>query len=350
MLVVMPPDSAWCYDILSAIAFAGFVPVPLLFHSPMRDATERSGRFLIRRLVAVGRLGQKVFQSSRLNEGATVFATYGGLLGCTAILAARAARRDVLVFLAGSDLLRISRAASVLAFPLYRRASVLLLAGPHMIAAATKEGLHDVAVPWHHGIDVASFNGPGIEAPARFLRIVVLRTFAAVYDNPTILDGLRQLNPGLAWQAVFAAGGPDLEVVRPRYNDLKGVEFLGGYTRERLVEILQWSNIYISASLSDGTSTSLLEAIASGQIAIVSDIPANRDFFQKLGIHAHLFEPGNASHLAAILADVAENLERELVLSARNRGVVAEQCSTMKAGSSLQQICDARLPRQQRKS
>jgi glycosyltransferase involved in cell wall biosynthesis len=56
------------------------------------------------------------------------------------------------------------------------------------------------------------------------------------------------------------------------------VYFGGQVTREALVRFYQASDLYASASQSDGSSVSLMEALACGLPALVSDIPGNREW------------------------------------------------------------------------
>jgi len=58
------------------------------------------------------------------------------------------------------------------------------------------------------------------------------------------------------------------------------VEFKGELFRRDLIDCYKDSDIYISTSLSDSTSVSLLEAMALGLIPIVTDIPGNREWIE----------------------------------------------------------------------
>ena len=57
------------------------------------------------------------------------------------------------------------------------------------------------------------------------------------------------------------------------------------------------SDLYLSASHSDGSSVSLMEALASGLPVLVSDIPGNREWISE-GEQGWLFPDGEASILA----------------------------------------------------
>lgn len=65
------------------------------------------------------------------------------------------------------------------------------------------------------------------------------------------------------------------------------------------------SDLYISASHSDGTSISLLEAFASGTPVIVPDIPGNREWVTP-GETGWLFPDGDAEALATAILHAAE--------------------------------------------
>jgi glycosyltransferase involved in cell wall biosynthesis len=64
------------------------------------------------------------------------------------------------------------------------------------------------------------------------------------------------------------------------------------------------SDLYVSASHTDGSSISLIEALASGRPAIVSDIPGNREWIEP-GVNGWWFNDGDEEDLSrAILAAV----------------------------------------------
>ncbi|MCK4426906.1 MAG: glycosyltransferase [candidate division Zixibacteria bacterium] len=58
------------------------------------------------------------------------------------------------------------------------------------------------------------------------------------------------------------------------------VQFKGELFRKDLMDCYKDSDIYVSTSLSDSTSVSLLEAMALGLIPIVTDIPGNREWIE----------------------------------------------------------------------
>jgi len=82
------------------------------------------------------------------------------------------------------------------------------------------------------------------------------------------------------------------------------VVYAGHASYDDLPRYYSKADLYLSASHSDGTSISLLEAMACGRPALVSDIPGNREWVQE-GVNGWLFPDGDAAALArAILAAV----------------------------------------------
>jgi glycosyltransferase involved in cell wall biosynthesis len=80
---------------------------------------------------------------------------------------------------------------------------------------------------------------------------------------------------------LIAGDGSDREDLEKEADSLNlgsSVQFLGRLPQERMAELFSQADIYVSTSLSDGTSVSLLEAMGSGAFPIVTDIPANREW------------------------------------------------------------------------
>jgi glycosyltransferase involved in cell wall biosynthesis len=156
--------------------------------------------------------------------------------------------------------------------------------------------------PLYLGVDLAEYSATPGEAQS--LSFVCTRGFVDVYDNATIVRALGLLGeipPSLTMK--FVSSGPLLEeterladrLIPPSWRDR--VVFLGGASHEELNHIVKSASFYLSASLSDGTSSSLLEAMASGLIPIVSDIAANREWIVP-ETNGLLFSPGDHRELA----------------------------------------------------
>jgi L-malate glycosyltransferase len=86
----------------------------------------------------------------------------------------------------------------------------------------------------------------------------------------------------------------------------KRVTFAGYIAQVELPHYYQKADLYISPSHIDGSSVSLMEALASGLPCLVSDIPANQEWITD-GINGWLFPDGNVDALAKSILDVYEH-------------------------------------------
>ena len=77
-------------------------------------------------------------------------------------------------------------------------------------------------------------------------------------------------------------------------NDVVFHEWL---PRDEIPRLLSLASIYVSTSLSDGASNSLLEAMACGVAPVVSNIPANQPWIDD-GVNGYLFPVGDKKALA----------------------------------------------------
>ena len=80
---------------------------------------------------------------------------------------------------------------------------------------------------------------------------------------------------------IIAGDGSERESLEKQVKKLNissSVQFLGWVMHGEMARLLSRADVYISTSLDDGTSVSLLEAMASGAFPIVTDIPSNREW------------------------------------------------------------------------
>ncbi len=101
------------------------------------------------------------------------------------------------------------------------------------------------------------------------------------------------------------------------------VSFPGQISQEKLPSYYRLADLYVSASHSDGTSISLLEAMACGRPILVSDIPGNQEWVMP-GENGWLFSDGDPHALAKRIINAVEN-RSELPELGRFARHVAEQ-------------------------
>jgi len=139
-----------------------------------------------------------------------------------------------------------------------------------------------------------------------------LRSWEPVYGIDVLLDGFARAarqNPDL--RLLLPGGGSQVGLVHQliHRNDLGDrVHLAGQINQNDLPAVYHASDLYVSASRSDGSSVSLMEALGSGLPVLVSDIPGNLEWIES-GRQGWLFKDGDAEALAQGLLRFA-NLER----------------------------------------
>lgn len=244
-----------------------------------------------------------------------VFATYVISNGLTAALAGRgplvvsAHGYDLLVDAAYAGLARIARKA--LLGWVCRRAAAVHVVSDEMVRAALDLGVIPGRVSCIPvGIRLASFpRKPRTSRPA-VPRILCTRRHEPIYDNDTIIDALARLSAsGMRFHATFAGPGPLTAhyCERVRANGLSDVvTIVGAVDAGEVHRLLGESDIFVSASRVDGTSSALLEALAVGLVPVVSNIAANRAWVddEQDGL---LFPAGDSVALASALQRAAHD-------------------------------------------
>jgi glycosyltransferase involved in cell wall biosynthesis len=102
------------------------------------------------------------------------------------------------------------------------------------------------------------------------------------------------------------------------------VYFPGQVGQDNLPRYYRDADLYLSASHSDGTSISLLEAMACGVPALVSDIPGNREWVTP-GENGWWFPDGDADVLAQAILQAIEQREQLPEMGRRARRIAEER-------------------------
>jgi L-malate glycosyltransferase len=195
---------------------------------------------------------------------------------------------------------------------------------------AVKYGMNPgktVVFPW--GVDLAHFTPKTWETGKRKNGItlfcnrswepnygvdVLARAFVKVAQQKPevsllLLGGGSQ---GAALRQIFERGGVAERVT------------FGGYVNNReLPRYYQMADLYISPSHVDGSSVSLMEALACGLPCLVSDIPANKEWVFD-GFNGWLFPDGNVDALAGKILAAIET-RRSLPKIGKNSRRIAEE-------------------------
>jgi len=123
---------------------------------------------------------------------------------------------------------------------------------------------------------------------------------------------------------------------------LDQVTFGGQISQTELPRWYHWADVYISPSHVDGSSVSLMEALASGLPCLVSDIPANKEWVTE-GENGWLFPDGDVDALAAKILQVMDQRKSLLKIGSAARAVAEERADWKKNSAKLMQAYEQAL-------
>jgi glycosyltransferase involved in cell wall biosynthesis len=170
------------------------------------------------------------------------------------------------------------------------------------------------------------------------LRIVSTRNWTKIHSNQTTLGALE-----LAYKFIASFYGSGDELTNKTKESASAlmpnqVSFHGAYTQENLPKILENSEVFVSASISDGCSVSLLEAMTAGRICICRDFPTNRELI-KNGENGFLFS--SEAQLMDLLIKVNNlKFEEKERISKAAKASVSEIANWSKNSLELQNLAN----------
>ena len=138
------------------------------------------------------------------------------------------------------------------------------------------------------------------------------RQFKKLYRIDKIIEAFSRFKVSHShekWKLIVASDGEErayLKELSMRLGLAADVEFTGWLSKESNLHNYSVSKYYISIPESDATSISLLEAMASGCIPILSDLPANREWVDD-GINGYIVKDLESNYISEALGINDEN-------------------------------------------
>jgi glycosyltransferase involved in cell wall biosynthesis len=160
-----------------------------------------------------------------------------------------------------------------------------------------------VIFPW--GVNIERFHPVKEEKPKdrkdKSITLFCNRTWEPMYGIDVLAKAfvkVAQQNPDV--DLILLGGGSQRANIRRILTNggvMERVHFGGQVGQRELPRWYHMADIYISPSHVDGSSVSLLEALACGLPCLVSDIPGNREWIED-GVNGWLFRDGDVDDLA----------------------------------------------------
>jgi glycosyltransferase involved in cell wall biosynthesis len=148
------------------------------------------------------------------------------------------------------------------------------------------------------------------------------------YQHWNIIDAVAILKEkGILLEVNLVGSGSLLEMLETRAKEKKVddlVKFLGRIPNDKLPTLLTQCPLYISVPTTEGVSSSLFEAMASGCFPIVTDLPGNRAFINPKQ-NGDLTQVDNPHALANAIVSFLENPSQYKAAIIQNRKLIDEK-------------------------
>jgi glycosyltransferase involved in cell wall biosynthesis len=204
-----------------------------------------------------------------------------------------------------------------------------------------------VVFPW--GIDLSLFK-PDISLRVNLRKrlgiegkkvIIMNRSFKPVYGIEYFLKALP-----MVWEKVpdvyvlLIGSGPlenELRKIVKKLNLEPIVKFMGEVSNEEMPAYLNASDLFVSSSLSDGTSLSLLEAMACGLPVVVTDVPAIVEWVAD-GENGLVVPRKSVEELAEAIIHLLKNEDIAIEMGKKNLEIAKERADWNKNFRKLEEI------------
>jgi glycosyltransferase involved in cell wall biosynthesis len=182
-----------------------------------------------------------------------------------------------------------------------RQADLITSPANHMTDIINDEHPGRQIRTFQYGVETQLFCLPMETTYRNPYQIISTRHFEKKYNVELLLHAVpRVLARVPQAEFVMAGDGPDNGLLHQLADELgvrSNIRWLGRTAYAEMPKLLQTSTIYVSTSISDGASLSLLEAMGCGDFPIVTDIPANREWI-KNGVNGFLVPTDNPKQLS----------------------------------------------------
>ena len=158
--------------------------------------------------------------------------------------------------------------------------------------------------------------------------LIMTRQLKPIYGIDIFLKAVAQIIKEVPdVRALIVGDGPlelELKNLASSLGLGKFVRFTGRVDRQELVKYLNAGDIYVSTSYSDGTSLCLLEAMAVGLSAVVTDVPANLEWIEN-GHNGFVARRGFTDDVAEALQKFVNNSSLCRTFGDRNLTIAKER-------------------------
>jgi len=165
----------------------------------------------------------------------------------------------------------------------------------------------------YNGIDIDHYEARCENATSSdVVRLITVARAVPIKRLDVLLNAVASLDQGSPFELVIVGDGPLLGDLQRQAEELgvgNSVRFLGH--RDDVARLLSESDIYTQVSDSEGLSISVLESMAAGLPAVVTDVGGNKELVSD-GTTGFIVPPGDAQAVSRQLSKLIERPEKRI--------------------------------------
>ena len=168
--------------------------------------------------------------------------------------------------------------------------------------------------------------------------VITTRSFELIYGTEVFLKAagiIIKKNPHIRF--VMVGDGslrPQVEDFIARHNLKHAIYLAGRVSHDLLPDYFNEADLYVSSSYSDGTSVSLLEAMACGLPIVVSALPSNQEWVSQ-GINGWLVPAGDSEALSSAIIEALEHGDEARAMGEANISIARQKADWNKNSELL---------------
>ena len=301
------------------------LPIPLYIQLANKKGSVAWGVKLVLRALIFRRCIRKLNPDLLIGNGVSGTNPYGF---CSAL----SGHHPFLVLVWGSDILveaKFSRIFRLIAKYILKKADGVIVDSEVQKKAAMELGCKKNKIwksPW--GIDLERFNPniDGLEVKRKLgwennKIVIITRNHFPIYGIEYLIRAIPIVLKEVPEARFLIIGDGPLTNTLKKMTEELGVKhythFTGKVPNQQIPRYLRAVDIYVSTSFSDGTSASLLESMACGLPAVVTDIPANNEWIRN-GKNGCLIPIKDSKALAKEISFLLKNNKMREIMGRNN--------------------------------
>jgi len=256
----------------------------------------------------------------------------------------------------GSDVLIVPEARFISMIKAYiakyalRKADLVTADSISSMRAAVGFGIDEKKVKLIiHGVDLRVFRPvenreefkKDLRLPESHQVVISSRSLEPIYDVVTLIRAVPHVIEKCPNTCFLVVGDGtlrnQLEELACKLGVTEYVRFVGSISNEEMPKSLGSSDIYVSTSLSDTRSVSLLEAMACALPVVVTDLEGNKECVED-GVNGFLFPKGDFRMLAEKIVYLLRNKDIRRKFGVVNRRIVEKEADYEKEMSKMEKL------------